>query len=71
MSHSRTRVESLTPAEVASIAEAVKTHGIQEATKRLGLFQPGTLRKAMLGEPVHAMTAAVIRARLRDLTVVA
>jgi 2-iminoacetate synthase ThiH len=71
MSHSRTRVEVMTPDEIASIAEAVKTHGIREAARLLGLYQAGTLRKALLGEPVQSLTASTIRARLRDLPVVA
>jgi hypothetical protein len=64
MSH-RYPVESLTPSEAARAQEIAKKHGVTVAAQKLGVHV-GTLRKAMLQEPVHQLTAAVLRAKLPD-----
>jgi hypothetical protein len=46
----------------------VLEHGAKQAARLLGLQDTRTVRKAALGEPVHPLTVATVRAGLAALS---
>lgn len=54
----------LNSGERAAARRLVLEHGAKQAAKLLGLQDEQTVRKAALGERVHPLTVATVRARL-------
>lgn len=59
------KLERLSRAEAASARKLIRNYAPTEAARKLGLHSPVTMYRALALQPIHPLTAATVRGRLK------